>query len=105
MQNNNSESTNGNSCETAVIPRLSKRQILKLRPVFKIGLGMTLVEWFEISEGGSFFCIKSGLRHADGETLSPYHYEDCVGGKNAEKNALDKFNIWWCSINATQLSK
>ena len=42
---------------------------------------------------------KSGLRHADGETKSPYHYEDCVGGKNAEKIALDKFNIWWGSLN------
>jgi len=77
---------------------LSKIEILKLRPNFKTGLGMTMIEWFEISEGGGFFCIKSGLRHADGETKSPYHYEDCLGGKNAEKIALDKFNIWWGSL-------
>ena len=85
--------------KTAVMPRLSKSKILKLRPEFKIGSGMTMIEWFEISEGGSFFCIKSGLRHADGETKSPYYYEDCIGGKNAEKIALDKFNIWWGLLN------
>lgn len=78
---------------------LSKSKILKLRPEFKIGLGMTMIEWFEISQGGSFFCIKSGLRHADGETKSPYYYEDCIGGKNAEKIALNKFNLWWSSLN------
>jgi hypothetical protein len=78
---------------------LSKKQILSLKPEFKIGSGIMMREWFEILEGGSFFCIKSGLRHADGETRSPYHYEDCVGGENTEKIALDKFNLWWDSLN------
>jgi len=99
MNTNNLESTNTQSCQTAVMPRLSKSKILKLRPEFKIGSGMTMIEWFEISQGGSFFCIKSGLRHADGETKSPYYYEDCIGGKNTEKIALDKFNLWWSSLN------
>jgi len=99
MGNNNFENTNTQSYQTAVMPRLSKRQILKLRPEFKIAYGMTMIEWFEISEGASLFCIRSGLKHADGETKSPYHYEDCVGGKNAEKIALDKFNLWWYSLN------
>jgi hypothetical protein len=99
MENNDKNTPMTQSCKIAVMPRLSKNKILKLRPEFKIGSGMSMIEWFEITEGGSFFCIKSGLRHADGETKSPYHYEDCVGGKNAEKIALDKFNLWWCSLN------
>ena len=80
---------------------MTKKQILKLRPEFKLGMGMgiTMIDWFEITEGAGFFCIRSGLRHADGETKSPYHYEDCVGGKNAEKIAMEKFNKWWASLN------
>ena len=78
---------------------MTKKQILKLRPEFKLGMGMTMIDWFEITEGASFFCIRSGLRHADGETKSPYHYEDCVGGKNPEKIAMEKFNMWWASLN------
>ena len=54
---------------------MTKSQILKLRPEFKFG-GMTMIDWFEITEGSGFFCIRSGLKHADGETKSPYHYED-----------------------------
>lgn len=73
---------------------MKKSQILKLRPEFKFG-GMTMRDWFEITEGSGFFCIRSGLKHADGETKSPYHYEDCVGGKGAKKLALDKFNNFW----------
>jgi len=77
---------------------MTKKQILKLRPVFIFGK-MTMIDWFEITEGAGFFSIKSGLRHADGETKSPYHYEDCVGGKNAEKIVIEKFNKWWTSLN------
>ena len=61
---------------------------------------MTKIDWFEITEGAGFFCIRSGLRPAAGETISPYYYEDCVGGQNAEKIAMDKFNTWWASLNA-----
>ena len=78
---------------------MTKKQILKLRPEFKLGMGMTMIDWFEITEGAGFFCIRSGLRHADGETKSPYHYEYSVGGKNAEKIAMDKFNKWWDSLS------
>ena len=84
-------------CQAAFI--MTKKQILKLRPKFKLGIGMTMIDWFEITEGAGFFCIRSGLRHTDGETKSPYHYEDCVGGKNAEKIAMEKFNEWWASLN------
>ena len=79
---------------------MTKSQILKLRPEFKFGnQGMTMVDWFEITEGGSFFCVRSGLRHADGVTKSPFHYGDCIGGKNAKKIALKKFNDWWNTLN------
>ena len=76
---------------------MTKKQILKLRPKFKMGDSI-MIEWFEIKEGCSFFCIRSGLKHVDG-TESPYHYEDCVTGENAEKIALEKFTNWWSSLN------
>ena len=77
---------------------MTKTQILKLRPEFKFG-GMTMIDWFEITEGAGFFCIRSGLRHADEETKSPYYYEDCVVGNKAKKEAMTKFNSWWTSLN------
>jgi hypothetical protein len=73
-------------------------QITKLRPEFKFG-GMTMIDWFEVSSGQGFCCIRSGLRHADGETKSPYYYENCIGGKNAKKEALTKFNKWYELLN------
>jgi hypothetical protein len=73
-------------------------QITKLRPKFKFG-GMTMIDWFEVSFGSGFCCIRGGLRHADGETKSPYYYENCIGGKNAKKEALVKFNQWYESLN------
>jgi hypothetical protein len=76
---------------------MTKKQILKLRPEFKFG-HMTMVDWFEISEGAGFFSIRSGLRHADGVTKSPYHFECCLGGKNAKKEVMVKFNDWWNNI-------
>ena len=76
---------------------MTKKQILNLRPWFKIG-GITMIDWFEITEGAGFFSIRSGLRHADGETKSPYYYEDCLGGINAKKEVLRQFNEWWNSL-------
>lgn len=73
-------------------------QISKLKPEFKFG-NMTMIDWFIVTQGTGFCCIRSGLRHADGETLSPYHYENCIGGKNAKKEALTKFNQWYESLN------
>ena len=79
---------------------MTKNQILKLRPEFKLFEdGWLLHDWFEISEGAGYFCIKSGLRHADGEIKSPFHYEECIGGKNAKKIALENFSRWWDSLN------
>lgn len=76
---------------------LTFKKIQKLRPTFKFG-GITMVEWFEITQTGSFCCIRSGLRHADGITKSPYHYEECTVGKKADKEALKKFTEWWLSL-------
>ena len=73
---------------------MTKSQILKLRPQFKFGQ-MNMVDWFEINEGAGFFSIRSGLRHADGETKSPFYYEKSIGGKNAKKESLKDFNNWW----------
>ena len=80
---------------------LTKKQILDLRPTFKL-YGITITEWFEISEGAGFYCIRSGLKHTDGVTKSPYYYEDCVGGKNAKSIALGKFNKWWNEIQTNK---
>lgn len=73
---------------------MTRKQILKLKPEFKFG-NITMIDWFEITEGHDYFIIRSGLRHADGETKSPYYYEDFVGGKNSSKIALERFTKWW----------
>lgn len=80
---------------------MTKKNISKLRPEFKLGTDITMIDWFEITEGIGFFCIRSGLRHADEETKSPYHYYDCICGKNAKKIAIEKFNKWWYSLDVT----
>ena len=71
-------------------------QIKKLRPEFEFG-NMSMVDWFEIYEGKVYCTIKSGLKHADGETRSFFHYEETTVGKNAKKIAIAKFNHFWCS--------
>ena len=79
---------------------MEKEDILKLRPVFRIGNdGMSMVDWFEISEGDTFYSIRSGLNHADGETKSPYHFNYLVVGKGAEKECIKEFNDWWDSLD------
>ncbi len=66
-------------------------QITKLKPTFKFG-GITMVEWFNVTNGDIFVCIHSGLNHADGKTKSPFHYEKTFVGKNCKKDALNDFN-------------
>jgi len=78
---------------------LNRRQILKLRPEFKVDGQMTMIDWFEIYEGAGYYTIKSGLRHADGETKSPYYYEHTEGGNNATKKCINHFNDWWNKLN------
>ena len=76
-------------------------QIIKLRPTFKFGQ-MTMVDWFEVTQGGGSCVIRSGFRHADGETKSPFHYDDFQGGNDALKNCLKRFNDWWETVKNTQ---
>ena len=64
--------------------------IKKLRPEFQFG-SMIMVEWFEVQEYTGSIFIRSGLRHADGETKSPYHYEEVFYGKDYKKRALEHF--------------
>jgi len=78
---------------------LTKTQILKLRPKFEFNNNIIMVDWFEIVEDAGFFCIKSGLRHADGEIKSPFYYDSFIGGKNSKIKSLKAFNEWWCSLN------
>jgi hypothetical protein len=83
--------------------KMTEEQIINLRPEFSVFKGgFTRTDWFEISEGVGYFCIKSGLRHADGVTKSPFHYEECIGGDNAKKVALENFSRWWDSLNKTR---
>lgn len=84
-----------------IIKIMTKEQILNLYPSFKFG-GMTITDWFEITEGNVFFCIRSGLKHADGKTKSPYYYKDCVVGKNSKKIALYNFSKWWTFLNVNK---
>jgi hypothetical protein len=72
-------------------------EIEDLNPEFKLPGGMTMIDWFEVHEGDGYCVIRSGLRHADGVTKSPYHYEHALGGKNATERCLEHFNVWWDS--------
>ncbi len=77
---------------------LTEAKILKLRPEFKFG-GQSMIEWFEVSKGASFYSIRSGLNHADGESKSPYYFSCCLGGKNTKKKVLKLFNDWWNKLD------
>ena len=59
---------------------------------------MTMVDWFEIHKGHSHCIIKRGLRHADGKTKSPYHYEKTIIRKDCLKTSLEEFNNWWNNL-------
>ena len=76
---------------------LTEAKILKLRPEFKFG-NCSMIEWFEVSKGVSFYSIRSGLNHADGESKSPYYFSCCLGGKGAKKKVLRLFNDWWSKL-------
>ena len=76
---------------------LTEAKILKLRPEFKFG-NCSMIEWFEVSKGASFYSIRSGLNHADGESKSPYYFSCCLGGKGAKKKVLRLLNDWWSKL-------
>lgn len=77
---------------------MTRDEILQLKPNFEFE-GVDMVDWFCIKEGDNTFSITSGLKHADGETKSPYYYNDYVIGENASEIALNNFNKWWYSFN------
>lgn len=52
----------------------------------------SVFEWFEVHLYRNGCLIKSGLRHADGITLSPFHYEESFWGEGYQEKALDHFN-------------
>lgn len=58
--------------------------------------GYYVVEWFEVDNRYTpTIHIHSGLQHADGETKSPYFYDDYTFGKDyivCRKEAINKFN-------------
>ena len=76
---------------------LTEAKILKLRPEFKFR-EQFMRDWFEVSKGVSFYSIRSGLNHADGESKSPYYFSCCLGGKGAKKKVLRLFNDWWSKL-------
>jgi len=84
---------------------MTVKEILKLRPEFRIGGGMRMVDWFQITEGGSVYHIRSGLRFAGDQYRSPYFYEDTVIGKGAKKKALHRFNEWYQKVKELQNEK
>jgi len=51
-----------------------------------------VVDWFEVHLFRNGCIIKSGLRHSDGETKSPFHYEGSFWGDDYEEKALKHFN-------------
>lgn len=83
---------------------MTKNQISKLRPEFLFGY-MSMVEWYEVSYSLNYnYCtIRSGLKNADGETLSPYHYEHTEIGKDSLKKATKHFTDWWNSLDHKKL--
>ena len=75
-------------------------EIKNLKPEFKLPGGMTMIDWFEVHEGNGYCVIRSGLRHADGVTKSPYYYEHSLGGEDALNRCLEHFEEWWKSTNS-----
>ena len=58
---------------------------------------MTMVEWYNVIINDNFCCIISGLKHADGKTLSPYYYYyyEYIVGDDCEELSLQKFKEFY----------
>jgi len=76
---------------------MTVKQILKLRPEFKIG-NMTMKDYFLVTQGDSFCSIRSGLWHTDKEIKSPFLYERTIIGKKSLKESIDKFEEWYEAV-------
>lgn len=83
----------------------TEEQIEALRPQFSFGGQiMFMVDWFKtdhcvINDKTIYYSIKSGLRHADGVTTSPYFYERTFFKEDAKEKALAHFSAWWVRIH------
>ena len=75
----------------------TEKEVLELKPTFKFA-GITMTDWFVTFKGYNYFSIKNGLRHADGETKSPYYFDYKAIGEDAENEALEKFTLWWLTF-------
>lgn len=70
-------------------------QVKTLNQILKIEFELPqyhMYEWYEIHLYRNGILIRSGLRHADGETISPYYYSETTRGKGHKKKAIKKFN-------------
>jgi hypothetical protein len=70
-------------------------EIKNLKPEFELPGKMVMRDWFEVTKGDGYCVIRSGLRHADGITKSPYYYEHFVGGEDALAKCIKHFEEWW----------
>jgi hypothetical protein len=77
---------------------MTEKEILELKPEFKFG-DTIMIDYFKITKGYSFYCIQNGLRHCEEDIKSPYYYEKCIGGADAEKQSLELFTRWWENLN------
>ena len=87
----------------------SKEEIEQLRPEFTLNgaLAFAMVDWFKFhiiySNGKPVSCtICSGLRHADGVTRSPYHYDTSFFGDSCMEKSLIHFSVWWMKLHQEQ---
>lgn len=79
-----------------------KIQVKTLNQITKINFELpeyNILDWFEVHLYNTGCLIKSGLRHADGITKSPYFYEKSFFGKSYKKEALKDFNLFLNRIN------
>lgn len=65
-------------------------KIEKLRPEVK---EFHVAEWFEFHRIGTTCILKSGLKHANGRTVSPFYYNECSFGKTEIES------VWLACVN------
>lgn len=79
------------------------KDIEKLNPIFN--MGMDVIEYFVINILDHSASIRSGLKYADDEILSPFNLDlviiTNIGLKKngLEKILLNEFSEWWNSLN------
>lgn len=87
----------------------SIEEIEQLRPETTLNgqLAFAMIDWFKCSitshNGQNTSCyVQSGLRHTDGVTRSPYHYEETFIGPSCVEKARIHFSVWWLNLHKTQ---